>query len=343
MAAVLRSGQLAQGQAVASLETAFAAFVGAPFCVATSSGTAALHLALLAHGVGPGDEVITTPFSFIATANAILYTGATPVFADIDPDTLNVAPDSVERAITPRTRAILPVDLYGNPCDLVAFEDIAHRRGLALIDDACQAHGADIGGRRTGSFGTGCFSFYPTKNMTSGEGGMIATSDPDVAERAAMLRSHGSTDRYVHEELGYNYRMSEVHAAIGLAQLQRLEERNAARSANAAHYDAELGLPRPAVLPNAHPAWHQYTLLLERGRRNAVAVRLEQVGVGVGIYYPTPIHHQPLYRRLGFTASCPNAEAAAERVLSIPVHPGLNSEDRHYVVEQVKSALSGWR
>jgi dTDP-4-amino-4,6-dideoxygalactose transaminase len=227
---VLRSGQLAQGAVVAAFETAFAGYIGTRYAVATSSGTTALHLALLAHGIGPGDEVIVPPFSFVASANAIRYTGATPVFADIDKDTLNLSPRAVRACVTHRTRAIVAVHLYGSPCDKAELDDISTEYGLALVEDACQAHGAEFDGRRVGTFGTGCFSFYATKNMTCGEGGMITTSDPTIAERIRLLRSHGMRVAYVHEELGYNHRLTDVHAAIGLAQLSRLDELNAWRT-----------------------------------------------------------------------------------------------------------------
>jgi perosamine synthetase len=338
---VLRSGNLAQGERVARFERAFAAYVGCAHAVATSSGTTALQLALLASGIGTHDEVITTPLTFIATASSILHVGARPVFADIDPHTLNLAPDSVRQRITPRTRAIMPVHLYGSPCDMHALTDIAQANHLALVEDACQAHGAVFQGHRVGSTGLACFSFYPTKNMTCGEGGMLCTSDADLAERARMLRNHGMRVRYRHEMLGYNLRLTDVHAAIGIAQLARLDELNRARRENAASYDTNLvGARRTALYPGAESAWHQYTLIVDRDRRDAVAARVEARGVGVGIYYPVPVHRQPLAEPLGISACCPNADAAADAVLSIPVHPGLSAEDRAYVVEVVNDALA---
>jgi perosamine synthetase len=339
---VLRSGQLAQGEVVAAFEAAFAGYIGTRYAAATSSGTTALHLALLAHGIGPGDEVIVPPFSFVATANAIRYTGATPVFADVDSDTLNLSPRAVRASMTQRTRAIVAVHLYGAPCDMAELGAIAIERGLALIEDACQAHGAEFAGRRVGTFGTGCFSFYPTKNMTCGEGGMITTSDPRIAERIRLLRSHGMRVAYVHEELGYNHRMTDIHAAIGLAQLPRLDGFNSRRAANAAVYDrvlADSGACQPTVDHRARSAWHQYTLRIDPSRRDAVAARLRQRGIGVGIYYPIPIHQQPSYRDLANGVSCPVAEAASERVLSIPVYPGLTQDDVAYIASEVKHAL----
>lgn len=340
--AVLRSGQLAQGTTVAELEAAFADYVGARYAVATSSGTTALHLALLAHGVGPGDEVITTPFTFIATANAILFCGALPVFVDVDPETLNLSPRAVQAAITERTRAILPVHLYGNPCDILALEKIAAETGLALVEDACQAHGARAHGRRVGSFGTGCFSFYPTKNMTCGEGGMITTSNSTIAERAVCLRNHGRQGTsYQHEELGFNARMTDVHAAIGLGQLARLDGLNERRRANAAFYDAELhDVRRPAIPTGAQSVWHQYTLLLPPDQRDAIVEELRRRGVGAAVYYPIPLHRQPVYLARGVKAECPRADLAAASVCSIPVHPGLTESDRTYVASQVRDVLA---
>jgi perosamine synthetase len=341
--AVLRSGNLVQGSVVAAFEEAFARFVGASYAVATSSGTTALHLALLAHGVGPGDEVITTPFSFVATANAIRYTGATPIFVDVDRATLNIAAESVRAAITPRTRAVLPVHLYGSPCDMAALADIAQQHRLALIEDACQAHGATFDGKHVGTFGTGCFSFYATKNMTCGEGGIVTTSNPQLADQLRLLRSHGMRRAYVHEEFGYNARMTDIHAAIGLAQLPKLAQFNARRAAHARAYDREFaaqGICRPAVHPRARSVWHQYTILLESGRRDAVAARLRSRGIAAGVYYPVPIHRQPIYEYLRGATTCPEAERAAERVLSIPVHPGIDEDQRAYIALEVTRAAA---
>jgi len=339
VADVLRSGSLAQGEMVEAFESAFAAYIGCAEAVATSSGTTALQLSLLALRVGPGDEVITTPFTFFATASSIVHVGARPVFVDIDPGTLNLSPPAVERAITSRTRAIIPVHLYGNPCDMLEVNRIGRDHGLAVLEDACQAHGACTQGRRIGSTGTACFSFYPTKNMTSGEGGMICTSNPQLADTARLLRSHGMRQRYLHEALGHNYRMTDIHAAIGLAQLRRLDGFNAARSANAAYYDTHLrSLRRPAVYSGAEPAWHQYTVRSEPDRRDAMAAYLSARGIGVGIYYPLPAHRQPIIEQLGFIADCPAADAAAASVLSIPVHPGVGEEERAYVAEEVNRA-----
>ena len=260
--AVLRSGQLVQGERVAAFEKRFAELCQVPEAIAVSSGTAALHLALIAHEIGYGDEVITTPFSFAATANAILLVGAVPVFVDIDPETCNIDPSLVEAAITPRTKAILPVHLYGNPCDMERLQAIAAEHHLVIIEDACQAHAASIDGKPVGSFGTGCFSFYPTMNMTTGEGGMITTSDPVIAERARLLRSHGQSERYRHVALGFNQRMTEMQAAIGLAQLEKLERFTEKRRANAAYLSEHLAsaVKTPVERDGYRHVYQQYTI-----------------------------------------------------------------------------------
>jgi dTDP-4-amino-4,6-dideoxygalactose transaminase len=333
---VLESGQLAQGEVVARFEAAFAAEIGVKHCAATSSGTTALHLALLAVGVKPGDEVITSPFSFIASANAVLYCGARPVFADIDPETFNVDPAAVERAVTPRTRAIVPVHLFGQPADMDAIAAIAERHGIPIVEDACQAHGASWRGRMAGSFGVGCFSFYPTKNLTTAEGGAITTDDDAIADRIRVLRNHGMHRRYHHDVLGFNFRLTDLQAAIGLAQLPHLGSWNAARRRNAAHYDAHLsGVVTPAVRPEAHHVYHQYTIRVRN--RDAAAARLAEQGIGTGIYYPIPIHRQPFYVEAGMTGAYPEAERAAEEVLSLPVRPDLTAEERDRVVAAVNA------
>ena len=236
----LDSGSLAQGPRVREFEEAFAAYIGVEHAVATSSGTTALHLALLGYGIGAEDEVITVSFTFIASANSILYTGARPVLVDIDERDFCIDPARIEAAITPRTKAIMPVSLYGQPADMTAIAEIAERHGLAVIEDACQAHGASIGDRRSGTWGAGTFSFYPTKNMTTGEGGAMTTDDAELAARVRLLREHGMNVRYHHDIVGYNFRMTDIAASIGLAQLQKLPANNERRRQIAARYDAEL-------------------------------------------------------------------------------------------------------
>ena len=296
---VLKSGRLVQGERVTEFERRFAEQCQVQEAVAVSSGTAALHLSLIAHEIGYGDEVITTPFSFAATANVILLVGATPVFVDIDPQTFNIDPACAESAITPRTKAIIPVHLYGNPCDMERLEAIAAAHHLALIEDACQAHAADIHGKPVGSFGTGCFSFYPTKNMTTGEGGIVTTDNSIIAERIRLLRSHGQKERYHHIALGFNLRMTDVQAAIGLVQLNKLEQFTQQRINNAAYLSEHLGsfVETPIVHPGYRHVFHQYTIRVPAEYdRNTWAAQLQERGIGTGIHYPCAIHQQPFYQ-----------------------------------------------
>jgi perosamine synthetase len=334
---VMRSGMLAQGARVAELEERFAAMIGVQHAVAVSSGTAALHLSLLGLGIGPGDEVITVPFTFIASANSILYTGARPVFVDVRDADFCIDVDRIEAAITSRTKAIMPVGLYGQPADMPALATLAEARDLALVEDAAQSHGATIARRLSGSWGAGCFSFYPTKNMTSGEGGMLTTSDADLAGRVRLLREHGMTVRYHHDTLGYNFRMTDIHASIGLAQLTKLPAYNARRRAIAARYDAELrGVVTPSVAPGATHVYHQYTI--RAARRDEFAERLKARGVGTGIYYPIPVHRQRPFIALGYgDARYPVTERLTEQVISIPVHPSLTDDEVGAVIAAVNA------
>jgi dTDP-4-amino-4,6-dideoxygalactose transaminase len=330
---VMRSGALAQGPRVRAFEEAWAATTGARFAVATSNGTTALYLALVAHGIGPGDEVITSALTFIATANAIAQTGARPVLADVD-DSLNLDPAAVAALIGPRTKAIVPVHLHGNPCDIAAFMALAQEHGLALIQDACQAVGATIAGAPLGTFGTAVYSLYATKNITTGEGGMVIANDPAIAQTCASLRHQAySTKPYVHETIGYNYRMTDMQAAIGLVQLSRLGQITERRRSNAAYYDQHITSPlfrRPRVSPDSCHVYHQYTLLAPATgpvTRDDVRQRLEESGIGTGVYYPVPVHLQPAYSNHG-NPPCPRAEAASAEMISIPVHPAVSDDDR---------------
>jgi len=338
---VLDSGVIAQGPRVKAFEEAFAAMCGVKYAIATSSGTTALHVALLAHGIGPGDEVITTPFTFIASANSILYVGARPVFVDIDPRTFNMDVTRIEAAITPRTRAIMPVHLFGLSCDMDPIMALADKYGLVVIEDACQSHGAEYKGKRVGSFGTGAFSLYPTKNITSAEGGMITTNDPVIDEKCRVIRQHGMRRRYYHDELGFNFRMTDVHAAIGLAQLQKLERFNAARQANAAYLSAHLKVVEVPYVPEGYThVFHQYTVRVPDGRRDALLQHLTANGIGTGVYYPVPIHKQTFYvQQLGYNETFPEAERAAAEVLSLPVHPALTQEDLETIVAVVNGFM----
>jgi perosamine synthetase len=334
---VIASGQLVQGPRVREFEERFAEYCGVSHAVATSSGTTALHIAVLAHQVGPSDEVITSPFSFIASANCALYVGARPVFVDIEPDYFTIDPTKVEERITEKTKAIIPIHLYGQPCEMDAIVEIARKHHLAIIEDACQAHGAKYKGHSIGSFGTACYSLYATKNITTIEGGMILTNDLQIAERARLLRNHGSPRTYEHVILGYNMRMTDLAAAIGLVQLKNLDEWNSIRCEHAAFLSSNLskikGVVTPKVRDHSEHVFHQYTIRI--GDRDNSAQKLREKGVGVGIHYPTPIHKQPLYKELGYTDVLPEAETASREVLSLPVHPSLTQEDLEFIVQAV--------
>ncbi|MGH2385915.1 MAG: DegT/DnrJ/EryC1/StrS family aminotransferase [Candidatus Limnocylindria bacterium] len=336
----LESGQLAQGQRVQQFEAEFAQFVGAPHAVATSSGTTAIHLALLGIGLEPADEVIVPSFSFTATATPVVHAGARPVFADVDPTFFTIDPNAIEALITPRTRAIIPVSLYGLPADMPAITELAERHGLRVIEDACQAHGAALGGRRSGAWGIGAFSFYPTKNMTTGEGGIITTHDRDVAERARLLREHGMRERYRPEIMGYNFRMTDIHASIGLAQLSKLPAANERRRSIAARYDKELvGVRTPTVRPDAVHVYHQYTLRVDE--RDRFAELLKERGVGSNVYYPLPIHRQqPFVEMYPTEHALPVTDELTREILSIPVYPTLTDDEVDTIIGSVNEVAA---
>jgi dTDP-4-amino-4,6-dideoxygalactose transaminase len=334
---VLESGMLAQGPKVAALEEEFAKLCGVKHAIATTSGTTALHTALLAHDIGEGDEVITTPFTFISSANSILFTGAKPVFVDIEEETFNINPDLIEAAITSKTKAILPVHLYGHMCDIEAIMDIADRHSLIVIEDACQAIGATYKGKPAGSFGTGVFSLYATKNVMSGEGGMITTNSDEIAEKCRLIRSHGMKVRYYHDMLGYNYRMSDLHAAIGLAQIRRIDEFLQKRRENAKYLTANIeSVITPKVKPGYEHVWHQYTIRVDGNRdRDAAVKKLNDAGIGTGIFYPVPAHQQGYMRDIVGDISLPVSEKMAKQVISLPVHPQVSKDDLKKIVSEV--------
>ena len=340
---VLKSGMIAQGPRVKEFEEKFAQWVGADYGIAVNSGTAALHVALLSCDIGKGDEVITTPFTFIASGNSIVYTGAKPVFADIDLKTYTIDPNSIEQLITENTKAILPVQLYGQSADMDEINEIAERYGLTVIEDAAQAHGATFNGQKVGSMGDmACFSFYPTKNMTTSEGGIITTNDEDLAENAQVFRAHGASVRYHHDEIGYNFRMTDISAAIGLAQLNKIDEFNDKRIANAAYLNEGLkdvdGVITPYCADKSKHVYHQYTIRVQKGDRDDWVDIINDCGVGTGIHYPITLYNQPIYKKLEIEGDCPNAELAADNVISLPVHPSLTKEDLDLVIKAVKEA-----
>jgi perosamine synthetase len=347
---VLRSGMVVQGPETAAFEAEFAELAGGRHCVAVNSGTSALLLALHTLDLKAGDEVIVPSFTFAATANAVALAGGTPVFADVDPDTFCLDPDAVAAAIGPKTVAIMPVHLYGHPAPMARISELAARHGLAIVEDAAQAHGATLGGVQVGALGDlACFSFYPTKNMHALEGGMIVTADAQVARRLRLLRNQGMEQRYANEIVGYNVRLTDVAAAIGRAQLRKLPGWNEARRANAAKLDAGLSdapfeLRTPAVADGATHVYHQYTVRVPGGLRDALQAHLTDRKIGSAVYYPIPVHRLPPFA----TASdegLPNTIAAAAEVLSLPVHPSLTDADLDRVVAAVRSfdpsAISG--
>ncbi len=339
---VLESGGYVLGREVAAFENEFAAFCGVEYGVAVNSGTSALHLALLAAGVGPGDEVVTTPFTFVATVAAIRYTGATPVFVDVEPASLTIDPTRLARAITAKTKAVVPVHLYGQAAEMTPIDALARAHGLAVIEDACQAHGARYGDRPVGSLGRfGCFSFYPGKNLGAyGEGGIVVTDDGEAAGRLRMLRDWGASRKYHHELPGFNYRMEALQGAILRVKLHRLAAWNEARRRHAAVYDRGLagcGVALPAVLPGREHVYHVYAVRSpERDRLQAL---LKEAGIETGIHYPIPVHLQKAYADPRYPAgSFPHAERAANEVLSLPMFPELTAAQLHEVVTAVGRA-----
>lgn len=348
---VLRSGMIAQGPMVARLEESFGELIGAKHVVAVNNGTTALAAALEALGIGPGDEVITSPFTFVATINAILQVGATARFADVAVDDFCVRPASVEQLVNGRTAAVLPVHLYGQCADMPALAAVAEQHGLALVEDAAQAHGATIAGRAAGTWGTGCFSLYATKNLTSGEGGLITTNDDELADRLRVLRNQGMRERYVYEMVGHNYRLTDLQAAVCLPQIARYESNVGQRQRNADRLTDGLrdvpGLTVPEALPGRRHVWHQYTVLIDPiefgADRGELARSLTERGIGSGIYYPRVAFDYDCYAGLDQIVEdpVPIAEQLASRCLSLPVHAGLDDDAIDRVVAAVRECAGG--
>jgi dTDP-4-amino-4,6-dideoxygalactose transaminase len=344
IANVLESSQFVLGKEVAAFEEEFAAYCGARYGIAVNSGTSALHLALLAAGVGPGDEVVTVPFTFVATVAAVYYTGARPVFVDIDPCSFTMDPNRLEQAITDRTKVILPVHLYGQPTDMDPILDTARRHRKMVIEDAAQAHGAQYKGRRVGGLGDlGCFSFYPGKNLGAyGEGGMVLTNNLDFANTIRMLRDWGQARRYHHDLKGYNYRMEGMQGAILRVKLQHLERWTEARRANATLYKqllSDTGVAAPKELPYARHVYHVFAI--RTAQRDALAENLNVRGVQTGIHYPIPVHLQKAYAEPRYHAGdFPAAESAASEVLSLPMFPELSRLQIEAVCEGVRNQMS---
>ena len=342
---VFESGMLVQGEKVKLFEEKFAEYIGVQHAVAVANGTVALDVALKTLGLGSGDEVVTSAFSFIASSNCVLYQGAKPVFADIDRRSFNVDPVYAAEKITAKTKAVIPVHLFGQPADMDVLNEIAKDNGIAVVEDAAQSHGAEYKGRKTGNLGDiGCFSFYATKNMTTCEGGMITTNNSKLAKSARLLRDHGQTEKYHHIVLGYNYRMTEALAAVGLVQLRKLDRLNKRRNENAGLLTRGIekipGLTPPHVNDDVRHVFYQYVIRVEEDypiERNKLAEHLRERGIGVAVHYPTPIYKQPLYKEPGCEKKiCPVAEEACQRVLSLPVHPSVTEEDIGYILDVLR-------
>lgn len=338
---VLESAQFVLGDEVSTLEQEFSAYCEVAHSVAVNTGTSALHLALLAADIGPGDEVITVPFTFVATVAAIDYTGAKAVFVDVDPVSYTIDTTQIESAITERTKAILPVHLYGQPADMEPILDIARRHGLIVIEDAAQAHGAEYKGQRVGGIGDmGCFSFYPGKNLGAyGEGGMLVTNNPDYERKVRILRDWGQESRYHHVLKGYNYRMDGIQGAILRVKLRYIEQWTEARIRHAAQYDqllTDAAVKTPVVMPYSRHVYHIYAVRSQN--RESLQSALQAQGVQTGIHYPIPVHLQPAYADLGYQAGdFPVAEQIAGEVLSLPMYPELSEEQ----IKAVCAALPG--
>lgn len=342
---VLHSAILASGPKTKKFEKEFAEYIGVKHAIAVTNGTVALDIALKALKIGPGDEVITSGFSFVASGNCILFQNAKPVFADIDPKTFNIDPSDVAEKITSKTKALIPVHIFGQSPNMDALKEISEDARIALVEDAAQAHGAEYKGQKAGSIGDmGCFSFYATKNMTTGEGGMITTNDSKLAGIIRLLINHGQSSKYNHELLGYNYRIPEICAAIGLVQLRKLDGFNDKRIENAGLLSSEIhklkGLTEPYLSDYVKHVFHQYVVRIEDNfhmERNELHAILTKSGIGVAVHYPLPIYRQPFYMNLtNEYVNCPNTEDLCKRVLSIPVHPLVSQEDINYILAIIK-------
>lgn len=340
---VIDSGMIASGSVVEDFNRQFASYIGCKYGIATSNGTTALEVALRALGIGPGDKVLTTPFSFIASTNAIVYTGATPVFADIDPKTFNIAPDKMEEELKKHgnIKALLIVHLFGQACDMDAIMALVKKYNLLLVEDCAQAHGAAFKNQKVGTFGhAAAFSFYPTKNMTTGEGGMVLTNDDKTAERCALIINHGMKVRYYHDLIGYNYRMTNVAAAIGLCQLGKLEGFNNSRNKNADYLNKNISnqhIQTPHKQENVYHCYHQYTIRVNDGKRDDFTKYLTANEIGFGIFYPLSIPEQKCYESMNLQKDYPVTDRVKKEVVSLPVHPLLTQAEISTVAEVINA------
>lgn len=346
---VLVSGFVVQGKKVEEFEKQFANYIGVNHAIAVANGTIALDITLKALGIRQGDEVIVPSFTFISTANSVLFQGAKTVFADIDEKTFNIDPNDVLEKITDRTRAIIGVHLFGHPFDIKDLQEICEDHNLILIEDCAQAHGAEYEEKKVGSFGWGgCFSFYATKNMSTGEGGMIVTNGDEIAKTCRLLRNHGESQKYYHTILGYNYRMTDIQAAIGLVQFKKLDRFNEKRINNAEYFNKHIkvsGLKLPHRKNGVKHVYHQYAVAVEEEEgfpmsRDEFMEYLKKEGIGCAIHYPLPTHKQPLYQQLGYTdedVKCPVATVLSKKILSLPVHPALTEKDLIYITKAISN------
>jgi perosamine synthetase len=340
---VMKSGMIASGTQVNAFESEFADYCGTKEAVAVNSGTAALHSALLALGIKPGDEVIVPSFTFIATATSVSLCGARPVMADVCSDTYNINPDDIPEKITRNTKAIIGVHLFGQAFDVDPVLEICNDNDLFLVEDCAQAHGAEYKRKKVGSMGdAGCFSFYPTKNMTTGEGGMVTTDSGITADKIRRIINHGQTRKYLHTELGYNMRMTDISAAIGRVQLLKVDRMNGIRQRNADYYDKNLninGIITPSKNPDSTHVYHMYAIKVRNGfslGRDGLLDYLADNGIGAAVHYPMPVHRQPIYR--DSPANCPVSEELSENIISIPVHPLVTTNDCRYICEKIREA-----
>lgn len=345
---VLESGHLVQGKFVEDFEQAFAKFQGVKYAIATNNGTTALSTALLASGVEAGDEVIIPSFSFVATATSVLSIGATPIFVDVEPETFCIDPELIIKEITPKTKAIMPVHLFGHPANMPIIDQICKKYNLLIIEDAAQAHGSKINGTCIGGWGAAAFSFYATKNMTSGEGGMVTTNNREIAERARMVRNHGMNAQYYHEVIGFNYRMTNIAAAIGLSQLPKLSGWNKQRIQNANYFNKHIqSVKIPITREDYYHVFHQYTVVTEEENRNNIVQELNKKGIDARVYYPIPIHSQPIFKQHPQSSNncqctddknckhLPMSRKLSNSVFSLPVHPSLTQDDLERIVYEV--------
>ncbi|HWQ66608.1 MAG TPA: DegT/DnrJ/EryC1/StrS family aminotransferase [Methanospirillum sp.] len=339
---VIISGNLASGNQVALFEQEFSNYIGVSHGIATSNGTTALHAAMLALGIGPGDEVIVPSFTFIATATSVMMCGASPVVADVDPLTYCIDPESVVENITSHTKAVLGVHLFGQPCEIRAIQDICEDHRLLFIEDCAQAHGAEYHGKKVGSFGSvGCFSFYPTKNMTTGEGGFVTCNDNGIAKKVRLLINHGQEEKYLHTQVGYNYRLTDISASIGRIQLRKLDGMNYKRRANGSFYFDNIhkkGIIIPGIREHCTHVYHQYAIRVSEDsgtNRDEFAHTLNSRGVGTAVHYPIPIHEQPVFKNKISGSLCPVSQELSREILSLPVYPDLTQNERNIIINAI--------